>query len=279
MSKEISLETEYLALCRYILENGNQKGDRTGTGTLSVFGPQIRGDLAEGFPLLTTKKMFTKGIIHELLWFLSGSTNIKPLVDNGVHIWDSWQMDDTGELGPVYGHQWRNVGAHAGIAWSYFEDGVDQIADVIKRIKEKPNDRRLIVTGWNPLEVNLVKLPPCHTLFQFYVFDGKLSCQLYQRSADFFIGIPFNIASYALLTHMIAQVCGLQVGEFVHTFGDAHIYLNHLPQMREQIDRIPMEMPKLWLNPDIKNIDDFKFEDIRIEGYQSHPAIRGEVSV
>jgi len=277
MSKEISLETEYLALCRYILENGNQKGDRTGTGTLSVFGPQIRGNLADGFPLLTTKKMFTKGIIHELLWFLSGSTNIKYLQDNGVHIWDSWTIDDKGNLGPVYGHSWRDFGGNEWLG--HKRDGIDQIKNVIQRIKDKPNDRRLIVSAWNPAEVDLVKLPPCHTLFQFYVFDGKLSCQLYQRSMDCFLGAPFNIASYALLTHMIAQVTNLQVGEFIHTVGDAHIYLNHVDQMKEQISRIPMDMPKLWLNPDIKNIDDFKFEDIRIEGYQSHPAIRGEVSV
>ena len=262
---------QYLDLLRYIKENGIEKSDRTGTGTKSVFGYQMRFDLSKGFPLLTTKKMFLRGIIYELLWFLKGDTNIKYLVDNNVHIWDAW-ADENGDLGPVYGKQWRS--------WQC-PDGrvVDQIADLINQIKTNPDSRRLMVCAWNPADVDNMALPPCHCLFQFYVADGKLSCQLYQRSADVFLGVPFNIASYALLTMMIAQVCGLQPGEFVHTFGDVHIYNNLKEQVDEQLTREPMELPTMWINPEVKDINDFKYEDFRLENYKSWPAIKGQVSV
>ena len=262
---------QYLDLLRYIKENGIEKSDRTGTGTKSVFGYQMRFDLSKGFPLLTTKKMFLRGIIYELLWFLKGDTNIKYLVDNNVHIWDAW-ADENGDLGPVYGKQWRS--------WQC-PDGrvVDQIADLINQIKTNPDSRRLMVCAWNPADVDNMALPPCHCLFQFYVADGKLSCQLYQRSADVFLGVPFNIASYALLTMMIAQVCGLQPGEFVHTFGDVHIYKNLYEQVDEQLSREPMELPTMWINPEVKDINDFKYEDFRLENYKSWPAIKGQVSV
>ena len=262
---------QYLDLLRYIKENGIEKSDRTGTGTKSVFGYQMRFDLSKGFPLLTTKKMFLRGIIYELLWFLKGDTNIKYLVENNVHIWDAW-ADENGDLGPVYGKQWRS--------WQC-PDGrvVDQIADLINQIKTNPDSRRLMVCAWNPADVDNMALPPCHCLFQFYVADGKLSCQLYQRSADVFLGVPFNIASYALLTMMIAQVCGLQPGEFVHTFGDVHIYNNLKEQVDEQLTREPMELPTMWINPEVKDINDFKYEDFRLENYKSWPAIKGQVSV
>jgi len=255
----------------HVRANGVQKGDRTGTGTLSVFGYQMRFDLAEGFPLVTTKKLHLRSIIHELLWFLTGDTNIKYLKDNGVRIWDEW-ADENGDLGPVYGSQWRS--------WpNGSKEGVDQIADVIERIKQTPNSRRLLVTAWNPAQVDEMALPPCHCLFQFYVADGKLSCQLYQRSADIFLGVPFNIASYALLTHMVAQVTGLEVGEFVHTLGDAHLYSNHLDQADEQLSRQPHALPHLNLNPEISEIGAFRYEDFEIFGYQSHPHIVGKVAV
>lgn len=262
---------QYLDLLRYIKENGIEKSDRTGTGTKSVFGYQMRFDLSKGFPLLTTKKMFTKGIIHELLWFLKGDTNIKYLLDNGVHIWDAW-ADENGELGPVYGKQWRS--------WQC-PDGrvVDQISDLINQIKTNPDSRRLMVCAWNPADVDNMALPPCHCLFQFYVANGKLSCQLYQRSADVFLGVPFNIASYALLTMMIAQVCGLQPGEFIHTFGDVHIYKNLYEQVDLQLTREPKPLPTMWINPEVKDINDFKYEDFRLENYESWPAIKGQVSV
>lgn len=299
---------QYHDLLNHIMANGYDKSDRTGTGTRSVFGYQMRFNLEEGFPLLTTKKVFTKGIIHELLWFIAGNTNIQYLVQNGVGIWNEWpfqsylkqkgleekfpkhseswkaelkafveriKTDDTfaeqyGELGPVYGRQWRNF------------EGVDQLKQVIEDIKAKPDSRRLIVSAWNPKDIPVMAksgLPPCHTIYQFYVADGKLSCQLYQRSADLFLGVPFNIASYALLTHMVAQVCELKVGDFVHTFGDAHIYLNHLAQVNEQLQRAHRALPKLILNPAIKDLFSFHFEDITIEGYNPHPAIKAPVAV
>ena len=262
---------QYLDLLRYIKENGIEKSDRTGTGTKSVFGYQMQFDLSEGFPLLTTKKMYLKGIIYELLWFLNGDTNIKYLVDNGVHIWDSW-ADENGELGPVYGKQWRS--------WQC-PDGrtIDQISDLINQIKTNPDSRRLMVCAWNPADVDSMALPPCHCLFQFYVADGKLSCQLYQRSADVFLGVPFNIASYALLTMMIAQVCGLKPGKFVHTFGDVHIYKNLYEQVNEQLTREPLELPTMWINPDVKDIFSFKYEDFKLLDYNSWPVIKGQVSV
>jgi thymidylate synthase len=272
---------QYLDLVKHVLDNGNQKGDRTGTGTKSVFGYQMRFDLAEGFPIVTTKKLHLKSIIHELLWFLKGETNIKYLKDNGVKIWDAW-ADENGDLGPIYGHQWRN--------WNSEE--IDQIADLIKELKANPNSRRMLVSAWNPgvlpdtsisfaanVANNKAALPPCHAFFQFYVADGKLSCQLYQRSADIFLGVPFNIASYALLTMMIAQVCDLQVGEFIHTFGDAHIYNNHFEQLELQLSRKPKPLPKMILNPAIKDIFEFTYEDFTLENYEPHDAIKGSVAV
>lgn len=298
----------YLDLLEHILEHGKQKGDRTGTGTISVFGYQMRIPLSEGFPLLTTKKVHFKSILHELLWFISGDTNIQYLVKHGVRIWNEWPFqyylkenkleekfpkhspewkaemkafvakikeDDAfakkwGNLGPVYGAQWRNF------------EGIDQIKQVIEDIKRNPNSRRLIVSAWNPKDIPVMAeagLPPCHTMFQFYVHDGQLSCQLYQRSADTFLGVPFNIASYALLTFMVAQVCGLEVGAFIHTFGDVHIYNNHLDQVKEQLSRAPKPLPNLWINPEVASIFDFKYEDFKLENYDPHPAIRGKVAV
>ncbi len=306
-------DAQYLALMKHILENGHKKEDRTGVGTISIFGYQMRFNLQEGFPLLTTKKVFTRGIIHELLWFMKGDTNIKYLVDNDVHIWDEWPFQDYliankltetfpmysegwmeekkkfiesikadasfaakwGELGPVYGKQWRRWEGPNG-------ETFDQLAMAVEQIKKNPNSRRNVVSAWNVSDVAGHKktAPPlCHTLYQFYVLDGKLSCQLYQRSADVFLGVPFNIASYSMLTHMIAQVCGLQVGDFVHTFGDAHLYLNHLDQAKEQLSREPKALPKLVLNPAIQNLNDFTFEDISMEGYDSHPAIKAPIAV
>ena len=261
----------YLDLMRHVLENGTRKSDRTGTGTISVFGYQMRFDLSEGFPCLTTKKLHLRSIIHELLWFLKGDTNIAYLKENGVRIWDEW-ADEQGELGPVYGYQWRSWPAPNG-------ESVDQISNLIRQIKTNPDSRRLIVSAWNPALVDQMALPPCHALFQFYVADGKLSCQLYQRSADIFLGVPFNIASYALLTHMVAQVCGLEPGEFVHTLGDAHLYLNHLEQAELQLTREPRQRPTLTLNPEVKDIFGFTFEDIALEGYDPHPHIKAQVSV
>ncbi len=286
---------QYLDLCRFILENGHTKDDRTHTGTISVFGYQMHFDLNEGFPLLTTKKVHLKSIIHELLWFISGDTNIKYLCDNGVRIWNDWpyaKYKDSpdykgetieefaekikkdvdfarkwGELGPVYGKQWRNF------------NGVDQLTKLIQQIKTNPNSRRLIISAWNPAEVDEMALPPCHSFMQFYVCDNKLSCQLYQRSGDVFLGIPFNIASYSLFTMMIAQVCGLGLGEFVHTIGDAHIYLNHLDQVNLQLTRTPRKLPKMKINPNVKSIFDFKYEDFTLEDYDSYPAIKGAVAV
>ncbi|TAM94046.1 MAG: thymidylate synthase [Rhodanobacteraceae bacterium] len=261
----------YLDLLRDVLENGAVKGDRTGTGTRSVFGRQIRMDLAQGFPLLTTKKLHVKSIVHELLWFLRGDTNIGYLKEHGVGIWDEW-ADANGDLGPVYGRQWR--------AWRA-PDGrtIDQIARVIEQIRHNPDSRRMIVSAWNVGELDRMALMPCHALFQFYVSNGKLSCQLYQRSADIFLGVPFNIASYALLTCMVAQVCGLERGDFVHTFGDLHLYSNHVEQAQEQLTRTPRPLPKLVLNPDVRSLFDFRFEDIRIADYEPWPAIKAPVAV
>ncbi len=291
---------QYLDLCKKILNEGHWKDDRTGTGTYSIFGYQMRFDLQKGFPLLTTKKVFLRGIIHELLWFIAGDTNIKYLVDNDVHIWDDWAYKNYtlskdykgetieefaakikesdkdsefvkvyGELGPVYGRQWRN----------FNEEGVDQLENLINQIKTNPNSRRLIISAWNPCEVDQMALPPCHSFMQFYVNEGKLSCQLYQRSADVFLGVPFNIASYSLFTMMIAQVCGLEAGEFVHTFGDAHIYSNHVDQINLQLSREPRELPTMKINPDVKSIYDFKIEDFTLEGYNPHARIKGKVAV
>jgi thymidylate synthase len=262
---------QYHRLLQLVRKTGTFKADRTGTGTYSVFGHQMRFDLNEGFPLVTTKKVHTKSIIHELLWFLAGDTNIKYLKENGVRIWDEW-ADAEGNLGPVYGYQWRSWTTPSG-------DTIDQISNLIKMIKTNPDSRRLIVSAWNVADIDKMKLPPCHCLFQFYVADGRLSCQLYQRSADIFLGVPFNIASYALLTHMIAQVCDLKVGDFVHTFGDAHIYSNHLEQVDLQLSRTEFPLPTLKLNPAVKNIFDFKFEDIAIENYQCHETIKAPVAV
>lgn len=262
---------QYLDLCRRVLEEGVKKEDRTGTGTLSVFGHQMRFHMEDGFPLLTTKKLHLKSIIYELLWFLRGDTNVRYLQENGVRIWNEW-ADENGELGPVYGHQWRS--------WPDYNGGtIDQIAQVQQMIRTNPDSRRLIVSAWNVAEVNKMALPPCHSLFQFYVADGKLSLQLYQRSADIFLGVPFNIASYALLLQMMAQVTGLKVGDFVHTFGDAHIYLNHIEQVQLQLTREPRPLPKMLINPDVKDIFDFKFEDFQLTGYDPHPHIAGKVSV
>jgi len=261
----------YHDLMRHVLEHGHKKEDRTGTGTLSVFGYQMRFDLAEGFPLLTTKKVHLKSIIHELLWFLQGSTNIAYLKENGVSIWDEW-ADDKGNLGPVYGYQWRNWPKPNG-------ESIDQITQVVNMIKRNPDSRRLIVSAWNVADVDQMKLPPCHAFFQFYVADGKLSCQLYQRSADIFLGVPFNIASYALLTMMVAQVCGLGLGDFVHTLGDAHIYLNHLEQTKEQLSRDTRALPVMRINPEVKDIFSFKYEDFVLEGYEPHPSIKAPVAV
>jgi thymidylate synthase len=262
---------QYLNLLQHILDNGVHKNDRTGTGTISTFGYQMRFDLQEGFPLVTTKKLHVKSIIHELLWFLKGETNIAYLKENGVSIWNEW-ADESGELGPVYGKQWRSwTGAD--------ETTIDQINDVIDQIKKNPDSRRLIVSAWNVAELPQMALMPCHALFQFYVAEGKLSCQLYQRSADVFLGVPFNIASYALLTMMIAQVCDLKLGEFIHTFGDVHIYSNHMEQVQLQLSRQPLPLPTLKLNEAVKNIFDFKFEDFTLENYQHHPAIKAPVAV
>jgi len=261
----------YLDLMRHVLEHGTRKDDRTGTGTLSVFGWQMRYDLAEGFPLVTTKKCHLRSIIHELLWFLQGDTNIRYLKENGVSIWDEW-ADAHGNLGPVYGHQWRN--------WPKPDGGtIDQISEVVKTLKTNPDSRRIIVSAWNVADLDRMALAPCHAFFQFYVADGKLSCQLYQRSADIFLGVPFNIASYALLTLMMAQVTGLKPGDFVHTLGDAHLYLNHLDQAREQLSRAPRPLPTMTLNPDVKDIFAFRFEDFTLDGYDPHPAIKAPVAV
>ena len=262
---------QYLDLLRHIRENGVMKEDRTGTGTQSVFGYQMRFDLSEGFPLLTTKKVHLKSIIYELLWFIAGDTNVKYLQDHGVTIWDEW-ADENGDLGPVYGHQWRSWPAPEGRV-------IDQLSMVIDTIRRNPDSRRMLVTAWNPAEVDKMALPPCHCLFQFYVADGKLSCQLYQRSADVFLGVPFNIASYALLTMMIAQVCGLQPGEFVHTTGDTHIYRNHFDQVATQLSREPRPLPRMRLNPEVKSIFDFTYEDFTLEGYDPWPAIKAPVAV
>ena len=262
---------QYLDLMRHVRDHGHRKDDRTGTGTVSVFGHQMRFDLQAGFPLVTTKKLHLRSIIHELLWFIRGETNIKYLNDNKVSIWDEW-ADANGELGPVYGAQWRSWPARDGST-------IDQLADVIDRIRKSPDSRRLIVTAWNPADVDQMALPPCHCLFQFYVAGGKLSCQLYQRSADIFLGVPFNIASYALLTHMVAHVTGLKAGEFIHTLGDAHLYLNHLEQVEEQLQREPLPLPQLILKRDVTAIDDFRYEDFEIAGYQSLSHIPAPVAV
>ena len=261
----------YLDLMRHIRENGTPKEDRTGTGTLSVFGAQLRFDLSAGFPLLTTKKVHLKSIIHELLWFLKGSTNIEYLTQNGVTIWDEW-ADKNGDLGPVYGHQWRS--------WPTKDGGhIDQISKVIDDLKQNPDSRRHIVSAWNVSDIDKMALAPCHAFFQFYVAGGKLSCQLYQRSADFFLGVPFNIASYALLTMMVAQVCDLEVGDFVHTFGDCHLYVNHLTQADEQLSRTPRSLPKMRINPEVKNIFEFTYEDFELIGYDPHPMIKAPVAI
>lgn len=262
---------EYQDLLARIRSEGTYRGDRTGTGTYSVFGHQMRFDLSKGFPLVTTKKLHLKSIIHELLWFVAGDTNIKYLKDNGVSIWDDW-ADEKGDLGPVYGHQWRSWPTPSG-------ETVDQVSNLVEQIKNNPNSRRLIVSAWNVADVDHMALPPCHCLFQFYVADGKLSCQLYQRSADVFLGVPFNIASYALLTHMMAQACGLEVGDFVHTFGDAHLYSNHIEQADLQLSRTPLSLPTLKLNPNVKDLFAFTYDDVSIEGYKSHPHIKAAVAV
>lgn len=262
---------QYLELVKHVLDNGVFKGDRTGTGTKSVFGYQMRFNMADGFPLLTTKKVHLKSIIHELLWFLQGSTNVHYLQENGVRIWNEWAADD-GELGPIYGYQWRS--------WPNYDGGhIDQISDVIEQIKHNPDSRRLIVSAWNVAQVPQMALPPCHTLFQFYVADGKLSLQLYQRSGDIFLGVPFNIASYALLLLMVAQVTGLEPGEYIHTLGDAHIYSNHFDQVNEQLQRSPRQLPRMVLNPDVKSIFDFRYDDFKLEDYDPYPPIKGVVAV
>jgi len=262
---------QYLQLLDHVMSNGSDRGDRTGTGTRGVFGYQMRFDLSEGFPVTTTKKLHLKSIIHELLWFLKGESNIGYLKDHGVSIWDEW-ADENGDLGPVYGVQWRS--------WPDGQGGtIDQIANVVEQIRKNPNSRRLIVSAWNPAEVDQMALPPCHTMFQFYVSDGKLSCQLYQRSADIFLGVPFNIASYALLTMMVAQVTGLKPGEFVHTLGDAHLYSNHFMQAQLQLTRSPKPLPKMWINPDVTDIFGFSYEDFRLEGYEAEPSIKAPIAV
>ena len=280
-------EQAYLDLLQYVINNGTEKGDRTGTGTISHFGAQLRFNLADGFPLLTTKKVHFKSVVYELLWFLSGSTHVGYLQQNNVRIWNEWATAAQtarfnraeGDLGPIYGHQWRNYGASKKADGSYATDGVDQIANVINQIKTNPDSRRLIVSGWNPCEAEQVALPPCHTLFQFFVADNKLSCQLYQRSADLFLGVPFNIASYALLTQMVAQVCNLEVGEFIWTGGDCHIYQNHREQVNLQLTRSLYQLPTLTLNPNVKDIFAFEYEDISVDNYESHPAIKAPVAV
>ena len=270
-SKPVDHDQPYLDLLRHVLENGVEKSDRTGTGTRSVFGYQMRFDLSQAFPMLTTKKIHTRSVVHELLWFLQGDTNVKYLRDNGVTIWDEWARED-GSLGPVYGAQWRSWAGADG-------QTIDQITQVIDQIKKNPDSRRLIVSAWNVGEISKMALPPCHAFFQFYVANGKLSCQLYQRSADIFLGVPFNIVSYALLTQMVAQVCGLSVGDFVHTLGDAHLYINHLDQTRLQLSRDVRPAPILKLNPAVKNIFDFKYEDIVIENYNPHPTIKAPIAI
>ena len=259
---------QYLDMLRYVLENGVDKMDRTGGGTRSVFGQQMRFDLSKGFPLMTTKKMHLKSIIHELLWFIKGDTNVKYLQDNGVRIWNEW-ADENGDLGPIYGSQWRN--------WN--GEGIDQLAQVVDKLKNNPNDRRMIVSAWNVSKIPEMHLPPCHMMFQFYVANGKLSCMLYQRSCDMFLGVPFNIASYALLTMMLAQVCDLEPGEFVHTLGDTHIYHNHFEQVKEQLRREPLPLPTMKLNPQVKDINDFKYEDFTLENYECYGAIKAQVAV
>ncbi|MGG3843963.1 thymidylate synthase [Aeribacillus composti] len=262
---------QYLNLCRHVLEHGVKKQDRTGTGTISTFGYQMRFDLAKGFPLVTTKKIHLKSVIYELLWFLKGDTNVKYLQEHGVRIWNEW-ADENGDLGPIYGYQWRS--------WTGADGNtIDQISNVIEQIKTNPHSRRLIVSAWNVADLDKMALPPCHAFFQFYVAEGKLSCQLYQRSADLFLGVPFNIASYALLTMMIAQVCDLEPGEFIHTFGDVHIYNNHIEQVKLQLTREPRPLPIMKLNKEVKSIFDFTYEDFTLEGYDPHPHIKGEVSV
>jgi len=277
----------YLELLREVLEEGAVREDRTGVGTRGLFGRQLRVDLGEGFPLLTTKKVHLKSILHELLWFVRGETDVRKLQEVGVSIWDEWATEEqtarfgrkAGDLGPVYGHQWRNFGATLRMDGTYADDGFDQLAYLVAQIREKPNSRRLIVSGWNPKEAEKVALPPCHTLFQFHVQDGRLSCQLYQRSADIFLGVPFNIASYAALTMMIAQVCDLAPGDFVHTFGDVHLYRNHVEQAQLQLGREPRPLPTLKLNPEVKDLFAFRYEDFELVGYDPHPRIKAPVAV
>lgn len=277
----------YLSLLSLVLEEGVQRDDRTGTGTRSLFGHQLRCDLSKGFPLLTTKKVHLKSIVHELLWFLSGETHVEPLKEKGVRIWNEWATAEqtarfgreAGDLGPIYGHQWRNFGASQDENGQFRNDGVDQICQALDLIRNNPHSRRIIVSGWNPQEANLVALPPCHTLFQFYVQNGKLSCQLYQRSADIFLGVPFNIASYALLTMMMAQVCDLEPGDFVHSFGDVHLYNNHVDQARLQLSRAPRVLPKMKINPEITDLFSFTYADFQLVDYNPHPRIRAKVSV
>ena len=278
---------QYLDLLQHVLDDGRPRTDRTGTGTRGIFGYQMRFDLREGFPLLTTKKVHLRSIIHELLWFIRGDTHVDYLKDNKVSIWDEWATPEAcaefgrepGDLGPIYGHQWRNFGATPHLDGAFGEDGVDQLARIVNDIRENPYSRRHIVTGWNPAEADQVALPPCHTMFQFYVQDGELSCQLYQRSADIFLGVPFNIASYALLTMMVAHTCDLQPAEFIHTFGDAHLYNNHVEQAKLQLTREPRPLPKMLLNPGAPELFEFEFDDFKLEGYDPHPAIKAPVSV